>query len=118
MPGNSVTRRLVQADREHPRIVVEDGLHAVAVVHVDVDVRDPLRTQVEQPRDRDRRVVVDAEAGRARRHRVVQAAGDVDRARARAPVQTASAAAIVAPAISALASCMPGKTGLSAVPRP
>ena len=72
-------RRLVQADRQHPRVVVEHGLYAVAVVHVDVDVRDALGAEFEQPPDRDGRVVVDAEAARRRRHRVVQAAGDVDR---------------------------------------
>ena len=33
----------------------------------------------EQPRDRDRRVVVDAETGRRPRHRVMQPAGNVDR---------------------------------------
>jgi hypothetical protein len=72
-------RGLVQADREHPRIVVEDLLDAVAVVHVDVHVRDPLGPQVEEPGDGDGRVVVDAEPGGARGHRVVQAAGDVHR---------------------------------------
>ena len=33
---------LVQRDRQHPRVVVERGLHPVAVVDVDVDVGDPL----------------------------------------------------------------------------
>ena len=37
-------RVLVQADRQHPRVVVERGLDTVAVVHVDVHVGDPLRT--------------------------------------------------------------------------
>ena len=67
---------LVQADRQHPRIVIEGGLHPVAVVHVDVDVGDPLRALPEQPGDRDRRVVVHAEPARAAAHRVVQPARD------------------------------------------
>src|SRR5262249_59689485 len=40
-------RCLVQADRHDPWIVVEDLLYPVAVVNVDVDVRDPLRAEVE-----------------------------------------------------------------------
>ncbi len=39
-------------------------------------------------------------------------------ARVAVPFQTASAAASVAPAMSALAACMFGKTGSSDVPRP
>ena len=53
--------RLVDADRQHPGVTVEGGLYAVAVVHVDVDVGDPLRAELQQPRDGDRRVVEDAE---------------------------------------------------------
>ena len=49
------------------------------MVDVDVDVRDPLRPGVQQRADRDRDVVVDAEAAGPVGHRVVQAAGDVDR---------------------------------------
>ena len=43
-PGAGPQRRgvLVQADRQHPRIVVEGGLHPVAVMHVDADVGDPV----------------------------------------------------------------------------
>ena len=37
-----VRRRLVQADRHHAGLVIEDRLDAVAVVNVDVDVTDPL----------------------------------------------------------------------------
>ena len=48
---------LVQADRQHPRIVVEGGLYPVSVVHVDVDVGDPLGPRQEQPGDSDRRVL-------------------------------------------------------------
>ena len=61
------------------RVVPEHGLHAVTVVHVDVDVRDPLHALVEQPGDPDRDVVVDAEAlGRAGQG-VVQSARQVHR---------------------------------------
>jgi hypothetical protein len=55
-------RRLVHADGEHAWVVVEGGLDAVAVVHVEVDVGDALVTLPEQPRDRDGRVVEHAEA--------------------------------------------------------
>jgi hypothetical protein len=54
-------------------------LDAVAVMNVDVDIGDAAGAPVEQPADRDRRVVVDAEARRPVRHGVMQAAGDVDR---------------------------------------
>jgi len=40
---------LVQRDREHPGVVVERGLHTVAVVDVDVDVGDALEAVVRQP---------------------------------------------------------------------
>ena len=43
VPGNSDSARLVQGDGQHPRVVPEDPLHAVAVVGVDVHVGDPLR---------------------------------------------------------------------------
>ncbi len=69
---------LVQRDGEHPGVVPERLLDAVAVVDVHVDVGDPLGAEFEQPGDGERRVVVDAEAGRAVGHRVVQAAGEVD----------------------------------------
>ena len=116
--GEQGQRGLVQADREHPRVVVEDRLHAVAVVHVDVHIGDPLARRGRAAGDGHRRVVVDAEPG---------GAGAASRGAARRrrsprggprPRQTASAAARVAPATSALASCIRSKTGLSAVPRP
>ena len=80
---------LVQRDRQHPRVVVEDRLDAVAVVDVDVDVGDLLHALVEQPLDADGDVVVDAEAARAVAHRVVQAAGDVGAVEALAGVHLA-----------------------------
>ena len=67
---------LVQADREHPRIGVERGLHPVAVVRVDVHVGDPLGALSQQPGDRDRRVVVNAEPAGVGGHGVVHAARD------------------------------------------
>jgi hypothetical protein len=70
---------LVEADRQDPRIGGERRLDTVAVVGVHVDVRDPRHALGQQPGDRDRGVVVDAEAGRPAGHRVVQAAGQVDR---------------------------------------
>jgi hypothetical protein len=42
----------VDRHREHPRILVEDRLHAVTVVGVDVDVSHPFGALVEQPLDR------------------------------------------------------------------
>ena len=61
---------LVQRDRQHPGVVPEDPLHAVAVVDVDVDVRDPLGALVQQVLDAHGDVVVDAEAaGRCRASR-------------------------------------------------
>ena len=40
--GEEVAPALVQRHRQHPRLVPERALDAVAVVHVDVDVGDPL----------------------------------------------------------------------------
>ena len=76
-PWEQHLARLVQGDREHPGVVVEDALHAVAVVHVDIDVGDPLRAVRQQPSDRDSNVVVDAESTHPVRHRMVQTTGDV-----------------------------------------
>jgi hypothetical protein len=67
---------LVQADGQHPGIVPERPLHAVAVVGIHVDVGDPLRALAEQPGDRDHRVVVDAESAGVPGHGVMQAARD------------------------------------------
>ncbi len=80
---------LVQRDRQHPRVVVEDRLDAVAVVDVDIDVRDPLDALVEQPLDAHRDVVVDAEPARPVAHGVVQAARDVGAVQALAGVHLA-----------------------------
>jgi len=70
--GEEELAGLVDRDREHARVVVEDRLHPVAVVHIDVDVRDALRAVGEQPRDRDGGVVIDAEPARSRGHRMVE----------------------------------------------
>src|SRR6185437_9302188 len=77
--GEQGAARLVQRDRQHPRVVPEGGLHAVTVVRVDVDVGDLLDALLQQPGDGDGRVVVDAEAGSGRGHRVVESTRDVDR---------------------------------------
>ena len=68
--GEEVPTALVHRDREHPGVVPEHPLDAVAVVHVDVDVRHPLGAVVEQPLDADADVVVDAEPGRVAAHGV------------------------------------------------
>src|SRR5207245_6718562 len=65
-------------DREHARLPVEDRLHAVAVVHVDVHVRDALGAVRQHPGDGYGGIVVDAEAAGALGHRVVQPAGRVE----------------------------------------
>ena len=77
--GEQRQRRLVDRHRQHPGVVVERGLHAVAVVRVDVDVGDLVDARVEQRLDAQRDVVVDAEAGGVVGHRVVQAAAEIDR---------------------------------------
>ena len=66
----------MQANGQHPRVVPERRLHAVAVMGVHVDVGDPLRPLAQQPRDRDGRVVVNAETAGAAGHGVVQATRD------------------------------------------
>jgi len=65
---------------QHPRIEVERGLHTVAVMGIDVDVRDLAHPRLEQRGDAQRGVVVDAETRRVIGHRVVQSAAEVDRA--------------------------------------
>ena len=72
---------LVERQREHVRIVIEDPLHAVAVVRVDIDVHHACGVVLLQPPDRDGEVIVDAEAGGLGAARVVQSAGDAERAR-------------------------------------
>ncbi len=108
---------LVDGDGEDARVVPERVLHAVAVVGVEVDVRDALDAVVEQAPDRDGRVVVDAEARRRTRLRVVHAARDVhgvpgaargDLARRLVRARDDPRGRLV----------HPGKTGSSSVPRP
>ena len=74
---------LVQADREHPRVVPEGRLHAVAVMHVDVDVGDPLGALPKEPGNGDRGVVVDAKSARVAAHGVMQTARDAGTMRGR-----------------------------------
>ena len=68
---------LVERQRQHARIVPVDRLDAVAVVDVEVDVQD-AQPVPPRPGDGQRRVVVDAEAGRPVGHRVVEAAARVE----------------------------------------
>ncbi len=70
---------LVHGDRQDPRVVPEQRLRPVAVVHVDVDVGDLRGAGVEQPLHRRGDVVVDAEAGGPVAEGVVQPAAEVHR---------------------------------------
>ena len=70
--GARVVRGLVRRRVAEGRIGVEDRLRAVAVVHVPVDDRDPLRNASRpQPRHGDRHVVEQAEAAAPPSRRVV-----------------------------------------------
>jgi hypothetical protein len=66
-------------DGQHPRVSEKHRLHAVAVVHVDVDIGDPLRPVPQQPRNDDGRIVVHAEPAGLLRQRMVQPTGRVER---------------------------------------
>jgi hypothetical protein len=68
----------VERDREDARVVDEQLLDAVAVMDVEVEVQDAKRV-APGPRDRERRVVVDAEPAGVVCHRVVEAAARVER---------------------------------------
>ncbi len=70
-PREQGSARLVEGDRQHARIVPVDRLHAVAVMHIEIDVQHP-QPIAPGTGDRERRVVVDAEPGRPIRHRVMQ----------------------------------------------
>ena len=78
--GKQAVAALVRGDGEHVRVVVERELDAVAVMRVDVDVRDAPPARAE-PHDGEHGVVHVAETGRPVRHRVVEAAREVKRAR-------------------------------------
>ena len=64
---------LVHADGQHVRVGLEDVLHPVAVMHIDIHVRDAMPAPLE-PLARDGGVVVRAETRRAVAVRVVQTA--------------------------------------------
>jgi len=66
-------RVLVHGDGGHLVVRLEDLLHAVPVVHVEIHVDD--RAVRPQQGDRDREIVEHAEAGRGGRHGVVHASG-------------------------------------------
>src|SRR6185312_12162447 len=82
-PRKQVGTRLVQRDGQHPRVVVEDRLHAVAVVGVHAHVGDALYTAVQQVLDGHGAVVVDAKTARLAPRGMVHAAGKVDRVQCR-----------------------------------
>ena len=69
-PGPGIERPLVDRAEQHGRVGVEDVVRPVAVVHVPVEDQHPL-DPVRRPRvgRRDRHVVEEAEAHRARRRR-------------------------------------------------
>src|SRR5205814_2751202 len=79
-PGarEEVAAAFVEGDGEHVRVVVEDLLHAIAVMHVDVDVGDAVSVLLE-PVAGDRRIVVRAEARGAAAVRVMESAGRAER---------------------------------------
>jgi hypothetical protein len=66
---------LMDATRKHLRIFVEDPLHSVSVMDIDIDVGDPFERFAED-RTGDRAIVKDAEAAGAVGKRVVEAAAD------------------------------------------
>ena len=69
---------LVQADRQHPRVVVKRRFDPVPVMGVHIDISHSTYAIPQKPRDGDGRVVVDAEPRRPGRHRVMKAASQVD----------------------------------------
>ena len=77
-PREERSARLVDRQGDDARIGRVDGLDPVAVVDVEVDV-EHAQAIVPGPRDREGRVVVDAEPGRPVGHRVVEPAAGVER---------------------------------------
>ena len=108
----TASRRLVDADGQHPRVAVEGGLTPSPWCTSTSTYATRSAPSSQQPRDGDRRVVEDAEPGRPRPHRVMQAARDVHRMLAVAgpdPFRRQDAAA--GDESGRLVHC--GKTGLS-----
>ena len=106
--GAGVERPLVQADEQHARIVVEDGLRAVAVVRVVVEDQHPLAARGE--RRRHHRDVRDRCRSPSTRR---SSRGDPEDARRRtlrppSPRSSAATAVSPAPAASVAASHEPG----------
>jgi hypothetical protein len=73
-----VSTTLVDREREDARVVPEQGLHPIAVMHIEVDVHHPQAIATGAG-DRQRGIVVDAEPGGTRAHRVVQTAARMER---------------------------------------
>ena len=76
-PRKEVTPGLVEGHGQDTRIVPEQRLDAVAVMHVEIDVQDP-QTVPPGTGHGQRHVVVDAEAGCTIAHRVVQPSARVE----------------------------------------
>lgn len=90
---------LEEAAHQHALVVRERRFGTVAVMHVEVDDRDALEpVHVERMPRRDRDVVEEAEAHRARRLRVMAGRPHAAERIVVAPSITASVAAIAAPA--------------------
>ena len=76
-PGEERMTCLVEGDGQDLWIVPEDRLDAVSVVDVQVDIQNPM-TDVAGPPDRQRDIVVDAEAAGATRHCMVEPSTGVE----------------------------------------
>ena len=77
---NGIVPRAVHAERVDARVAGEDGVRAVALVHVEIDDRRARDAPFALQRaDRDGDVVEDAESLAVVRERVVRAAGEIDR---------------------------------------
>ena len=112
-----VAASLVDRHRQHARIGPVDRLDAVAVVDVEIDVHD-AQAVAPGAGDRERRVVVDAEAGRPAPASRGGARRPGGRRASTSPRRIASIARIDPPATAAAASCIPWNGGSSPGPMP
>ena len=76
-PREEVATGLVDRQRQDARVIPEQRLDAVAVMHVQVDIQDPQSVAAGAGHGQ-RHVVVDAEAGCTVAHRMVQPAARVE----------------------------------------
>ncbi|GAP60493.1 hypothetical protein AHiyo1_40290 [Arthrobacter sp. Hiyo1] len=107
----------MQGNRQDPGVVPEDALGAVAVVGVDVDVRDPPDTAVEQPLHGESGVVIDTEAAGPLSGGMVKAAAEVD-GPDRGPGQDCLGREQGPSGEPGAGSCIPANAGSSSVPSP